>query len=208
MDIATDVLIVVVLVLLIRTFLFAPFRVHGPSMCDTFNVYNEECFNGNGEHIVTSRLATWNLFNWSPGKLHRGDVIVFQSPYGEKGEYFIKRIIGMPGDTIKIANGLVYLMDDGGEFLELEEPYLNEENQGNTQAYRSRSEIYEVPEGYYFLLGDNRVRSSDARRCFQQLGCDEDHSPYLSHKNVEGKVKAVFFPFRHARLITHAKLEV
>lgn len=208
LDIFTDVLVVVILVLLIRTFLFAPFRVHGPSMCDTFNIYDDECFNGDGEHIFTSRLSTWNIFHWSPVKLDRGDVIVFQSPYGEKGEYFIKRIIGLPGDTIKISNGLVYLMDEGGEFLLLDEDYLNEDNQGNTQAYRSRTEIYEVPEGHYFTLGDNRTRSSDSRRCFQQLGCDDDHSPYLPHKNVEGEVRAVFFPFSHARFIPSGELDI
>jgi len=200
-DLAVDVLIIVVLVLVIRTFLFAPFRVHGPSMCDTFNIYEDECFNGNGEHILTSRLISWNIFDWSPVGLDRGDVIVFQSPYGEKGEFFIKRVIGLPGEIIKISDGQVYVRDDMTDFSEVIEPYLNDENINNTLAYRTSTEIYEVPEGHYFVLGDNRVKSSDSRRCFQQLGCDDDHSPFLPHKNIEGEVKAVIFPFSHLRLI-------
>lgn len=208
LDLFVDVVIVAALVLMIRTFLFAPFRVDGPSMCDTFNVYDGECFNGVGEHIITSRLATWNIFGWTPSVIDRGDVVVFQAPYGERGEFFIKRVIGMPGDTVKIEDGFVYLENEDGEFFLLEETYLSEENYGETHPYRVASESYTVPEGEYFVLGDNRTRSSDSRRCFQNLGCTGDRSPFLEHDLIQGEVKAVIFPFDHLRLIKRTKYSI
>lgn len=208
LDIFIDIVIVVVMVLLIRAYLFAPFRVHGPSMCDTFNVYNGECYNGDGEFILVSRLPLWSLFGWAPSDLERGDVIVFQAPYSEEGEYYIKRVIGLPGDTIKIENGFVYLKNETGTFELLDEPYLNEDNLGHTYPYRSSSEVYEVPEDVYFALGDNRTKSSDARRCFQQLGCTDDSSPYLGMDLIQGEVKLVLFPFSHFRFVRDQEYEL
>lgn len=188
LDVLLDIVIVFVLVVLIRSFLFAPFRVNGPSMCNTFNFYDGECFSGNGEFILTTRP-------WM-NELERGDVIVFSPPEAEKGEYFIKRVIGVPGDSVEIKNGLVYL---NGE--ELVEDYLSDENVGSTYAYRAQSAEYEVPEDNYFVLGDNRKKSSDSRRCFRQLGCDDGHSPYVSNELIEGEVRLVMFPFSHIRLV-------
>ncbi len=202
LDVLIDVAIVIVLVIFFRTFLYAPFQIHGPSMCDSFNVYNDECYNGDGEYVITSRLSTWSIFGWSPGSIERGDVLIFDAPYGENGEFFIKRVIGLPGDTLKVENGYVYLEDEDGEFVKLEEEsYLNSDNWGNTQAYRSLSETFEVPEDSYFMLGDNRTKSSDSRRCFQQLGCDADSSNYLSQDLIQGEVKTVVFPFSHFRFV-------
>lgn len=201
LDVFIDIVIVVLMVLFIRSFLFAPFRVHGPSMCDTFNVYNGECYNGDGEFILVSRLPLWNLWGWTPTPFDRGDVIVFQAPYSEPGEYYIKRIIGAPGDTLKIENGYVYLKNETGTFELLDEPYLNADNLGHTYPYRESSEVFVVPEGEYFAMGDNRTKSSDARRCFQQLGCGNDSSPYLTKDLIQGEVKVVLFPFSHFRFV-------
>ncbi|MFA5792891.1 MAG: signal peptidase I [Candidatus Gracilibacteria bacterium] len=200
-DIGLDIVIVLVLVFFIRTFLFSPFRVHGPSMCDNFNVYNGECYNGDGEFLITSRLSTWNLFGWSPTQIDRGDVVVFVAPYTEEKEFYIKRVIGVPGDTIKVEDGFVYLKE-GEEFVQLEETYLNEENWGHTTPYRVDSQTFTVPDGEYFVLGDNRVKSSDARRCFRQLGCTGDSSPYISLDRIEGEVKLVIFPISHFRWVS------
>lgn len=200
-EVLFDVAVVFILVQIIRLYIFAPFKVHGPSMCDTFNIYNGECYNGNGEYILTSRLSTYSILGWQPTKIERGDVIVFEAPYGEEGEFFIKRVIGLPGETIKIENGFVYLMNEGGEFVELDESYLNADNAGETYPHRTLVQEFTVPENSYFVLGDNRTKSSDSRRCFRQLGCDNESSSFLPESLIEGEVKIVIFPLSHIRLI-------
>ena len=82
----------------------------------------------------------------------RGDIIIFKYPDNEK-ENYIKRIIGMPGDKVEIKKGVVYI---NGE--ELEEDYLKE------KPLELDFGPYEVPEDSYFVLGDNRNGSHDARR--------------------------------------------
>lgn len=205
LDIGLDAVIVVVLVLFIRTFLFAPFRVHGPSMCDSFNFYQGECYNGDGEFLITSRLSTWDIFGWSPTSIDRGDVIVFLAPYTEDKEYYIKRVIGLPGDTVKIENGFVYIKNESDEFVQIEEPYLNEKNWGHTVPYRVDSQTFIVPKDAYFVLGDNRIQSNDARRCFEQLGCMGDSSPYLTADRIQGEAKMVIFPLSHFRWISNVE---
>lgn len=200
-DLLVDVVVVFVLVLFIRYFLFAPFRVHGPSMCDTFNLYNDECFTGDGEYVITSRLPLHDLFSFKIDELERGDVIIFQAPNGQDGEYYIKRIIGLPGEIIKVEDGKVYLGNSEGEFDELVEEYLSDENRGQTYPHKLSTETFEVPVGEYFVMGDNRRKSSDSRRCFKQLGCDDNSSPYLDEELIEGKVVLVIFPFTHFRPI-------
>lgn len=201
LDVLMDVVIVFVLVLFIRYFLFAPFRVHGPSMCNTFNYYDDKCISGDGEFILTSRLPVHSYFSIHLASIDRGDVLVFKSPASEETEYFIKRVIGLPGETIKIANGLVYLQEEGGTFVEIEEPYLSEENKGQTFTFGNDEETYVIPENSYFVMGDNRKKSSDSRRCFQQIGCTENSSPFLEHDLIQGEVKLVIFPLSHFRWI-------
>ncbi len=202
LELLTDVVIVAALVLFIRFFIYAPFRVEGPSMCDSFNVYNGECIDGKGELILTSRFPTWSIFGFSFGSIDRGDVIVFRAPYSKNGEFYIKRVIGLPGDTIKIKDGYVFLMDENGNYIKLNEDYLNDENQGNTQPYHRSEMTYEVPENRLFVLGDNRMVSSDSRRCFQSAGCTGNSSYFLEMDAIQGKVKMVLFPFTHIRWIS------
>ena len=80
----------------------------------------------------------------------RGDIVIFKYPDDEKVDY-LKRIIGLPGETVEIISGKVYI---DGELLD--EPYLDEEPTGDFGPYQ-------VPEDSYFMLGDNRAVSKDSR---------------------------------------------
>lgn len=139
------------------------FRVDGSSMLPSLV---------NGEMLLVNRNAyeTWDLYSlvdWIPGVEHadakeftpfdgpnRGDVIVFNPPVTSEKPY-IKRVIGLPGDTVEIREGGVWVNG-----TEIDEPYLH----GDTTDCQPRAcEPVVVPEGSVFVLGDNRAHSSDSR---------------------------------------------
>lgn len=110
-----------------------------------------------GDRVIGSRLS------YKFGDPQRGDIAIFIYPDDEaKGikTYYVKRIIGMPGDTIDIVDGKVYL---NGSDTPLDEPYLHEPMEPEEPQH------YEVPDGCYFMLGDNRNYSNDARRWNAQI---------------------------------------
>lgn len=96
----------------------------------------------------------------------RGDIVIFPWPDDPEITY-VKRIIGLPGETVEIKDGCVFI--DG---IALEEDYLKEEMRGNYGPY-------EVPEGCYFMMGDNRNSSADSRRW---------ENTYLKREDIEAKV--------------------
>ncbi len=122
-------------------------------------------------------------------------------------EYFVKRIIGIPGDIIRIENGRTYLKAlEGDEFVELDENYLNEENKFHTYFKKTPGEDeFKIPEGYYFALGDNRNHSNDSRHWFSPI--DENYTPYISEENISGRVLIVLWPPEDLRLISGGVLE-
>jgi signal peptidase I len=131
-----------------------------------FIIYNVEVPTGSmentikiGDRIVTSRLS---YLSKDP---QRGDIVVFPYPDDEELDY-IKRIIGLPGETIEGKDGLVYI--DGEP---LEEPYV-------TEALDSDFGPYEVPKDSYFMMGDNRNNSQDSRYW---------ENKFLSRDKIEGK---------------------
>ena len=111
LDLGLNLLIVFGLVFIIQTFLASPFKVFGPSMCDTLNYLDDECVNGYGEYIIVNKLVYKDFFGWSLSGPDRGDVVVFHPPHTDQ-DFFIKRIIGIPGDTIKLIDGKVFLFND------------------------------------------------------------------------------------------------
>ena len=113
----------------------------------------------------------------------RGDIIVFEPPT-VSNKPFIKRVIGLPGETVTIENGFVYI--DG---TKLDEPYIDG---AITECNRSRCEPVTVPEGSVYVLGDNRRNSSDSR-IFGTVEVDE----------IVGKAWVTYWPFSEFGLVPH-----
>lgn len=133
-------LIAVVIVIPVRLFIAQPFIVSGASMVPTFE---------NGEYLIVDELS------YRLNDPERGDVVIFKYPKDPR-QYFIKRIIGTPGETVRIDHSVVSVQEVDGDWIELDEPYVvNEGNGGNLEM--------ELDEDEYFVMGDNRPESSDSR---------------------------------------------
>lgn len=197
LDILVNAVIVIVLYFFIKEYLIAPFRVIGPSMCNTLNFIDRQCEYGAGEYLILNKAVYHDFFGRRFGAPTRGDIIVFHPPQDDKN-FYIKRIIGMPGETVEIKSGKVFV--SGKELSEL---YLSEENQGKTEMEAGKSK-FKVPSDGYFVLGDNRKESVDARNCFSdpQVGnCDTGRPFYLTLDEIEGKAWVVLLPFSNIRVI-------
>ncbi|MBU1446407.1 signal peptidase I [Patescibacteria group bacterium] len=194
-DLGLNLLIVFGLVFVIQSFIASPFRVSGPSMCNTLNYIDEECVQGYGDYVIVNKIG------YLIGEPQRGDIVVFRPPHAED-QFYIKRIIGVPGDTVKIINGKVYIYNDEyptGYELE-EQEYLNEDNYGKTQLGNNREDTFEVPDGKYFVLGDNRHNSTDARNCFRDVyegACRGAEDYFLEKHYIEGKAWLMLWPIQH-----------
>lgn len=134
------VVVAAVIVLPVRLFVAQPFIVSGESMSPTFE---------NGQYLIVDEL-TYRLE--AP---KRGDVVIFRYPRNPS-EFFIKRIIGLPGETVIVKDGQVEIQHTDGTTAVLDEPYVK--NLGN-----GRDATYAVDQGNYFVMGDNRPESSDSR---------------------------------------------
>lgn len=200
-DVFINAVIIIVLVAVIRHFIFSPFQVSGPSMCDTLNNFNDKCVHGNGEYIIVNKMAYYEIFGWSISDYDRGDIVVFVPPEGDEGDYFIKRVIGLPGETLELVDGEVYIYnEEHPDGFKLDEQYLNESNYGKTYAFTDSLTKFEVPEDTFFVMGDNRRASSDSRRCFGLSDCEEDLA-FLDRDLIEGKGWLVLWPLDRIRLI-------
>lgn len=158
----------VVIALFIRTLLFEPIRVDGASMNDTL---------ADGEIMIVTKPEY--IF----GQPTVGDVVICRYP--GRTEYFVKRLMGGPGDTIQVINNVVYR---NGEALD--EPYLTPERNNNGFSM----EPFALGEDEYFVMGDNRDNSHDSRNYYA------DGSPAaLTRNQIVGHVQFVVFPFDKIR---------
>jgi len=193
-----NLIIICILVVGIRSFIVSPFQVSGPSMCDTLNTINGKCVE-TGESIGEFMLI--NKFKYFFSDPERGDIVVFRPPNDER--HYIKRIIGVPGDTVEIKkDNFVYLYPQGKEEIKLEETYLNAINYGNTQVDREEYRKFEIPEGGYFVMGDNRAHSSDSRHCFSMGGCwKREDNAFITKDKISGKAFVTLWPPANIKLI-------
>jgi signal peptidase I len=180
LDFLKDIIIILVIVLVMRTFLVMPFKINGQSMYESY--YDKQ-------FIIVDRLSYRDTpLIWKLQEVERGDVVVFAPGVSKDRKYFIKRVIGLPGETIKIQEWKVYLQKIGADdFIEIDESvYLSDENENNTIVrWNTGESIYEIPENRYFVMGDNRNHSTDSRTCFQSCSV---RSNYIAPWEIIGKV--------------------
>ena len=159
------VIIALVIVIPVRYFLFQPFLVNGQSMEPNFE---------NGDYLIIDEISY---------RFHdpqRGEVIVFRAPPNPSTRY-IKRIIGLPGETIEIKEGKVFVIKENTEVLD-ESAYLSSSVKTLVQ---SGPQKVTVPENSFFVLGDNRAVSSDSRTW-----------GLLPRENIIGRVYLRLWPFK------------
>jgi len=125
-----------------------------------------------GDRLIGNRLA------YIKDGPERGDVVVFKYPDDEK-ETYVKRVIGLPGETVEIRDAKIYI---NGSEEPLEEDYLKEDWIVATGPY-----TFEVPEGHYLVMGDNRNDSWDARYWT---------NTYVARDKILGKAVFTYWPIR------------
>lgn len=163
------VAIVFAILMAIRVFAAEPHRVDGSSMIPNFHT---------GDMIITNKLAA----RFSDFK--RGEVIVLQDPL-DASKVFIKRIIGLPGENLKLSNGKVYI---NGQLLD--EPYLPADLLTPGESFLKSGDEVVIPEGNYFVIGDNRNNSSDSR----QWG-------FLKKELIIGQALLRYWPINQATIL-------
>lgn len=138
--------------------------------------------------IMAESRIIGNRLSYIFSEPERGDIVVFENPLDES-ENYVKRIIGMPGETIEVYNGKIYIYKDG-EFVSgpLEEPYLKEE-----WVNRSNGYVFNIPEDSYLMFGDNRNHSSDARHWSEIVAANpnmytDPNIIYVKEDKILGKV--------------------
>ena len=234
-ELAKTTFIAILLAMLIRTFLFEPFNIPSGSMIPNLLVgdylFVSKYSYGYSRHSFPFGLAKFE------GRINgkkpvQGDVIVFKLPTDTSVDY-IKRVIGMPGDTIQMINGRLYIND---KRIEREATGMSEYDNGFGQAVKvtvyketlpdgvvhtiyeegddmplDNTEKFTVPENHYFMMGDNRDNSRDSRV--------QDLVGYVPFDNLVGRAEFIFFStngsanivqfwkwpwtIRYNRLLTH-----
>lgn len=149
-------------------FLFEPYLVEGSSMDPTLK---------DGDRLFVNKTLKFI------GDVEKGDIVIIDGK--EENIRYVKRIIGLPGDKVSAVSGKVYVNG-----TELEEPYLDvneQEAEEMGMLLTSDFEEIEVPEGSYFVMGDNRLNSMDSRNGLGLIEADR----------ILGKSEFIFFPFPH-----------
>ena len=172
-----SITIAVVLFLIIKSYLVQPFQVEGHSMDLTLK---------DGSQMLLLKQT----------KIDRFDIVVFPDPMGS-GQSYVKRLIGLPGDSLYVKDDVLYINNQPTA-----EPYLEplkSQTEGIfTQDFSLWDTIGEevIPEGYYFVLGDNRPASGDSR----QFGL-------VLIESIQGETSIVYFPFNQIKKLDHYQLD-
>lgn len=205
----------VLIALVVRTFFYEPFNIPSGSMMPTLL---------EGDYLFVSKFSYGYSYHTLAfgvplfdgrilgGEPERGDVVVFRLPRDPSTDY-IKRIIGLPGDTVQVIDGRLHL---NGERVERDpiEPFVVTDRLGNVRriaqyvetlpngvdhrilelsdtGFLDNTQPYEVPEGQYFAMGDNRDASQDSR-VLSQVG-------FIPAENLVGRAEFLWFSLEDAR---------
>ena len=177
-DLARTFVICLILVLLVNHFLVNPVQVEGDSMYPT--LYDEE-------------IGFMNIFLVKKDGVQRQDVVIAHN--SDTNENWVKRVIGLPGDTVYAKNDVIYINDQP-----LDEPYLDTDYvasiRNNGKYFTQDFGPVTLKEDEYFLMGDNRVVSLDSR----EVG------PF-NEESIIGKDVYVVFPFNEMKLVRNGQSE-
>ncbi len=206
-DTIKTVVYAILIAIVIRTLWFEPFKIPSGSMYPTLYVgdylFVSKYTYGYSKHSLPWSMPLFEGRVWDDAPA-RGDVVVFKYPRDNRTD-FIKRVIGLPGDKIKLEEGRLFI---NGKRVEREqiEDFVMRNNLGNAERYRQYIETLpggvkhrvleisdhednddfsevEVPQGNYFMMGDNRDRSDDSR---VNVG-------FVPEENLVGKARFLFF---------------
>jgi signal peptidase I len=174
LDILEVVVFAIAIFLFIYLLLFQPHKIKGASMSPTFP---------DGEYLLTDKVT------YRMREPQRGDVIVFKARVAQ-GEEFIKRIIGLPGESVSIKNGKIFI----NNIALNENVYLDSGIITSGSAFLQDEISIIVPKDEYFVLGDNRPHSSDSRSW-----------GFVTKKEISGRAWLVYWPPKNAGVVSKIK---
>tara|TARA_B100001540_G_C15688216_1_gene588043 strand:- start:322 stop:1047 length:726 start_codon:yes stop_codon:yes gene_type:complete len=210
-----SIILAVFIALLIRSFIAEPFNIPSGSMKPNLLVgdfiFVSKWSYGYSRHSLpfSIPLIPKRIFSNIP---KRGDVVVFKTPQDNRTDY-IKRVIGLPGDKIKIVNGEI-ILNDSNIIRKKMNDFIDNDDQSSMKRVRrykeyidnlnfnildimdngivDNTETFIVPEGHFFVMGDNRDNSQDSR--FKTIG-------YIPFDNLVGKARFIFFSLENSRFL-------
>ncbi len=201
------------LALVVRTFLFQPFNIPSGSMIPTLLIgdylFVSKYTYGYSKYSIPFSPPLFNGRIWG-AQPKRGDVVVFKLPRDNETDY-IKRLVGLPGDKIQMIDGVLHVNGKAVEMKRVED-YRTEDDYGNMRrvtrymetlpggvkhmildvnknSYTDNTPEFTVPEGHYFMMGDNRDNSSDSRVPGGGVG-------FVPFENLVGKAQVIFFSMK------------
>ena len=207
-DTILTIIYALVFTIIVRTCLYDPYHIPSSSMTPTLRTgdkifVNKFCY-GYSKYSIPFHPIDFNNRIASNSKPIRGDVVVFTLPH-DQDTFYIKRVVGLPGDKVEIKNSQIYVnnnpfeytfvkdvpafTDDNENIFAVKE-YVELNNDGKyytvflTENDVTPKKLYNVPQGMYFLMGDNRSNSGDSR--FDSMG-------FVPFEHIIGRATTIFF---------------